>query len=128
MSYRKSGSDDPWVTLIGSSIVLIILACFLCRGCVLGTGGWGPENDLTVQVQRLYVDAGEASSYMVGTDKGVFEVDNGWMLGVWNADEIYSRLEVGRRYEITTKGNRVVAWYSQSYPYIVRVRALQVEQ
>jgi hypothetical protein len=56
---------------------------------------------------------------MVATDQGVFEIDNGALLGVWNADEMYGRLKEGHTYRITTKGNKVVGYFSQEYPYII---------
>jgi hypothetical protein len=95
----------------------------------LGIGGFGPTNEHTVTVQRLYVDYSgsgdsQSSHYMVGTDNGVYEVDNGILLGLWNADELYSRLHEGKTYEITTKGNRVVNILYQKYPYIVAVKEL----
>lgn len=91
-----------------------------------GTGGFGPERTQNVVVKRLYVDSGtkeSGSHYMVGTDKGVFEVDNGILLGMWNADEIYAQMEQGKSYTIRTKGNRVVGFMFQYYPYIVEVKS-----
>jgi outer membrane phospholipase A len=62
-----------------------------------------------------------SSHYMVATNMGIFEVDNGIMLDVWNSDEIYGALEVGKTYTITTKGERVVGMFFQSYPYVIKV-------
>lgn len=57
---------------------------------------------------------------MVATDQGVFEVQNGYMLGMWNADEVYGRMIPGKTYNITTKGNKVVGMFFQEYPYIIQ--------
>jgi hypothetical protein len=121
-SRRRSSSG-------GSGCAAIVLFMIFVAGYAIfqksvGVGGWGPENRVQgATVTRTYVDfsgTGEnrESHYMVATDKGVFEVNNGWMLGVWNADEIYGRLKPGEKYDFTTKGNRVVNWYAQEYPYI----------
>ena len=61
---------------------------------------------------------------MVGTDQGVFEVDNGLWLGVWNSDELYSKLIQGHKYHITTKGNKWVNMFFQEYPYVVAVQEI----
>ena len=119
--------------LLGVAILFLCLfGLFIVIPNVLGVGGFGPEEKYEVLVTRLYVDVsggGEdtavESSYMVGTDKGVFEVDNGYLLNVWNADEIYSKLEVGKRYKITTKGKRYTNAFLQEYPYIVRVEEIR---
>lgn len=111
--------------LITLAIVGIIFAAALIPFAI-GAGGFGPTNKHVVTVTRLYVDhsgSGDSatSHYMVGTDKGVFEVDNGILLGIWNADELYASLRENHRYSVVTKGNRVVSWYAQEYPYIIQV-------
>jgi hypothetical protein len=60
---------------------------------------------------------------MVGTDKGVFEVQNHLIpIQLFNSDELYSKLEVGKTYTVTTKGNKVVNWLMQQYPYIIDIK------
>lgn len=114
--------------VFGSVFGLLFLGIFgLCLipvGCSYryGVDGFGPVVTQTATVERLYVDNGGSSHYMVGTDKGVFEVSNGWLLGLWNADELYAKLEAGETYTITTKGNKVVGWFFQQYPYIIEVK------
>jgi len=105
------------IVLVGIGLVIGIPLC-------VGVGGWGPTNTLNVTIERTYVDVSgsgdsKQSHYMVATDKGIFEIDNGWLLGIWNADELYGRLVPGKTYSITTKGNRRVSWWIQEYPYIV---------
>lgn len=104
------------------AIIVGIPACHLTNG----TGGFGPVKRQEVTIQRLYVDsAGKSGShYMVGTDKGVFEVANGVFLGIWNSDELYSSLKEGKRFRLTTKGNRNVGFWMQEYPYVIGVELL----
>lgn len=115
------------VALITLALSIVVVA----RPLILGIGGAGPEHSVETTVTRLYVDhsgSGEhaQSHYMVGTEDGVFEVDNGILLGCWNADEIFARLREGRRYQLRTKGNRVVGYFYQEYPYIIAAREVTV--
>jgi hypothetical protein len=106
-------------------ICLFIFGLFFIP-MAFGLGGCGPTRTQEIVVQRLYVDnSGETSHYMVGTDCGVFEVDNGLFLGMWNADEVYSKLKEQKRYRVVTKGNKVVGMFLQSYPYIVQVTEIK---
>lgn len=115
------------VGIIVLTFVLVIGSC--SSHIILGVGAFGPKNTEIITITRCYVDISGSgkksqSHYMVGTDKGTFEVNNGLMLGVWNADDIYSKLREGKRYEITTKGNRVVNIFMQEYPYIIGAKEL----
>lgn len=86
----------------------------------LGIYGFGPTNVITTRVTRMYVDVSkEGSHYMVGTENGVFEVSNGIILGMWNADQIYARLKEGKSYTFTTKGECVANFFLQQYPYVL---------
>lgn len=110
------------VELLIVVVILGILSCFLIGPCV-GAAGFGPKETHHVKVLSKHVDSNkDGSSFMVTTSDGVFEVGNGPLLGVWNADEIYGQLLVDHEYDIVTKGRKVVKWWIQEYPYIVEVR------
>jgi prepilin-type N-terminal cleavage/methylation domain-containing protein len=122
-------------TLVEVMIALVIVGLLLAIAFPLaysiskGAGVFGPTRSDEITVTRLYVDYSggkdsQSSHYMVGTDKGVFEVDNGLFLGLWNADELYARLKEGQRYRVTTEGNKVVNFWTQSYPYITAVEPI----
>jgi hypothetical protein len=116
-------------------IVFVLFMALICGLAVLphaltGTGGFGPIRTETVTVESKHVDLSgggdkHVSHYMVTTDRGTYEVANGWLLSTWNGDEIYGHLRDGRRYELTTKGNRVVGFFFQQYPYITAAREIQ---
>jgi hypothetical protein len=117
--------------MTGLAIIGILLALLfaIVAPVITGAGSFGPTNHKSVTVTRLYVDhsgSGDsaASHYMVGTDNGVYEVANGLLLGIWNADELYSRLREGGKYRITTEGNKVVGFWMQEYPYITAVQEI----
>lgn len=115
--------------LFGILIVIFIigLVAALCLPVMMGMYPFGPEQTLDVTVNRMYIDTssdgdgGHESHYMVGTDKGVYEIDNSWIAGIWNADEMYSSLQQGSNYTITVKGKKYVNFFMQEYPYIIRV-------
>lgn len=118
---HRRGSSDGFSLF--ALIVVGIIALLIPFGC--GIGGFGPTNTHDVTVNRLYVDHSDHEShYMVGTDQGVFEVDNGIMLGLYNADELYSRMREGHRYHITAKGRQYANIFMQEYPYITNVQPL----
>ena len=103
--------------------VLLIVGTVIGLNYTFGVQGFGPEKEMVIQVQRLYVDSGSSSHYMVGTDHGVLEVQNHLIpFQMFNSDEIYSQLEVGKTYTVTVKGNKVLNWWYQEYPYIIKVR------
>ena len=108
-------------TLIAAAILFVVPITTI--NYYFGVDGFGPVNEHTITVNRLYVDNSSQSHYMVGTDKGVFEVQNFLLpIQLFNSDELYSKLEVGKTYIVKTKGNRVVNWLMQQYPYIIEIR------
>lgn len=117
---------------IGVAVIVLVVAAAIIFGLThnfwLGLNGWGPVRTVDTVVTKTYIDHGEQnqSHYMVGTESGVFEVDNGWNLGVSNADEIYAKMKEGHKYHLTTKGNKLV-WYFgiQNYPYIIKVEEIK---
>lgn len=115
-------------------LVIVLFVALFAIGPILGTGGFGPENTVQATVTRCYVDVSGSgdhseSHYMVSTDKGIFEVNNGIFLGVWNADELYGSLIPGKTYIFTTKGRKVVNFFFQEYPYIIAAREVsQIER
>jgi prepilin-type N-terminal cleavage/methylation domain-containing protein len=126
MKNKKSG-----YTLVEIMIVLVIIglvvaiAMPLIASIVHGVGSLGPTRRQIVTVESAHVDVKEGGShYMVGTDAGVFELENGFFLGIYNADELYAKLKKGGRYAITTKGNKAIGFWMQEYPYIVSIEEM----
>lgn len=114
----RGSSGLGFEAFIAFAIVGIVgLICISQVSC--GVGGFGPQGTTTAKVLSKHVDASkESSHYMVTTDAGTFEVGNGVLLGVWNADEIYGSLAVGETYTFTTKGKKWVNMWMQEYPYV----------
>lgn len=93
----------------------------------MGAYPFGPQRVVEdAKVQRAYIDYSgdkdsQQSHYMIGTDKGVFEVDNSTWLWIWNADEIYSQVEEGKVYDFHIKGNKIINPFFQIYPGVTKV-------
>jgi hypothetical protein len=116
--------DHPVLVASVSTLtpVLLIVGIVIGLNYTFGVQGFGPEKEMVIQVQRLYVDSGSSSHYMVGTDQGVLEVQNRLIpFQMFNSDEVYSQLEVGKTYQVTVKGNKVLNWWYQEYPYIIKI-------
>jgi hypothetical protein len=111
-------------TVVGFIVMFILLTVpVISINYYYGVDGFGPIKEHTITVERLYVDGGKQSHYMVGTDKGVFEVQNHLIpIQIFNSDELYSKLEVGKTYNVTVKGNKVLNWFMQQYPYIIEIK------
>lgn len=119
-------------TVVGLGIFLVvflILGGLLLIKPIMGIYPFGPIETKTMTVTRLYIDVSgsdksTSSHYMVGTDKGVYEVDNSLWLWLWNADEIYAKLKQGETYKVTIKGNKMVNMIFQDYPGIISVQSV----
>ena len=108
------------------ALVAVFVAAALGFYAATGTHGFGlvrPGIEVTVLGKHVDVshdsDNGSNTHYMVATSNGTYEVQNGFVLGVWNADEIFGSMREGHTYVITTKGNRMVGMFMQKYPYII---------
>ena len=118
-------TDSPLLTVTTAFVgplIFVVAVMVIVTGIdyVTGTDGFGPERDEQITVQRLYVDK---HNYMVGTDKGVYEVQNFVIpIQIFNSDELYSKLEVGKTYSVTLKGNKVLNLFMQEYPYIISIK------
>ena len=86
-----------------SKLIIVIVffsVIFLCifSDMIIGVNGFGPTKSFQATVLSKHIgysknsNGNSKSHYMVTTTSGTFEVDNGWLLGVYNADEIYGSL------------------------------------
>ena len=117
--------DHPVAGILGIiiPIVVVMVGSVVLINYSYGVNGFGPEHVSQVTINRLYVDGGKASHYMVGTDKGVYEISNHLIpIQLFNCDELYSKLEVGKTYTVKVKGNKVTNWFMQQYPYIIEIK------
>ena len=117
------------IVAIGITCGIIVASLTGCKP-LMGVGYFGPEEVRETVVTDKQIDTsgnkenGVQSHYMVYTEVGVFEVDNSFMLGIYNADEIYAKLVKGKKYRITTKGTKVANFFYQEYPYVTKVEPI----
>lgn len=131
MYYREQRGCLSVLLDIPAEVLSLVFMFLLCSGgfflwntwaSALGVEGHGPVRQYDVVVVSKHIDAQkDSSSYMVNGDTQTFEVDNGPLLGMWNADVVYGQIIVGERYCFTAKGNQVTDWWWQQYPYILEV-------
>ncbi len=122
MKNKTRGSSAVEVIIWIVILAITVLGPIGCAGC-RGAGGFGPTKTVSnVTVIDKHVDrSNDSSHYMVTTDKGVFEVDNGILLGIWNSDEVFGSIEKGKVYNFITEGNKNTNFLFQDYPYITSV-------
>lgn len=125
-NFIKFNSDILWTLAVPVVCLALLIGIFFGVPYSLGLYPFGPESTQTITVDRLYVDAhGKSSSYMVASDKGIFEMDNSIILGIYNIDELYGKLEAGKSYEVTVKGGKLLNFLFQAYPCIMTVQEVK---
>ena len=125
-NYIKYNSDLLCIFAVPVVCVVLLIGFFFGLPYGLGLYPFGPRSVQTITVERLYVDAqGKSSSYMVASDKGIFEMDNSFILGIFNVDELYGQLEAGKTYEVTVKGGKLLNVLFQAYPHITTVQEVK---
>lgn len=115
-------------------VVPLCISCFLIicfimvtfSSVILGIDGYGPYKNISdITIISKHIDSGKKSHYMVTTNQGTFEVGNGYFLGVWNSDEIYGNLKENKNYDIRIKGNKIINFFFQEYPYIIEAKEVK---
>lgn len=125
-NYIEFNSDLLPLLAVPVVCVVLLVGIFFGLPYSLGLYPFGPESVQTITVERLYVDAhNKSSSYMVASDKGIFEMDNSFILGIFNIDELYGQLEAGKTYEVTVKGQKLLNFIFQTYPHITTVKEVK---
>ena len=97
---------------------------------VLGAGVYGlyeavnPTKDVTVTVtDKVVKNSKNDSTYLIFTDKGVYEDSDSMINGKWNSSDLYNELKVGKTYTLHVRGirNHVLSWY----PNILTVKPVK---
>jgi hypothetical protein len=130
INHIKFWAEDYIAILAPIVLIVLILGGIVGLRYGLGLFPFGPEQEVHAKIQRLYVDvSGDTQStkshYMVGTDKGVFEVSNSLWLWIWDADKQYSQLQADKEFKLKVKGNELINILFQEYPRITSVTPIQ---
>ena len=109
------------------------LGCGILAVAVLGLGTVGiyslyeavnPTKDVTATVtDKVVKNSKNDSTYLIFTNKGVFEDSDTMINGKWNSSDIYNELKVGKTYTLHVRGirNHVLPWY----PNILTVKPVK---
>src|SRR5690242_10075888 len=109
------------------------IGCGILAVAVLGLAGAGiyglyeavnPTKDVTVTVtDKVVKNSKNDSTYLIFTDKGVFEDSDTLINGKWNSSDFYNELKVGKTYTLHVRGirNHVLSWY----PNILTVKPVK---
>lgn len=109
------------------------LGCGILAVAVLGLGSVGvyglyealnPTKDVTVTVtDKVVKNSKNDSTYLIFTNKGVFEDSDSLVNGKWNSSDLYNELKVGKSYTLHVRGirNHVLSWY----PNILTVKPVK---
>lgn len=126
MKKNKGAYVIEWLILTHVVSVILCVVIYTMVFPIYGLFPFGPVKTVEVKVERLYVDhSNNGSDYMVGTDKGVFECDDSYINGIFNADEIYSNLKEGKRYLLTVRGRKLTNMIWKEYPNVLAVKSIE---
>jgi len=122
--YRNRSRNSYTGTIVGSFVLILVATMLFGFNILVGIYPFGPTKQVTATISRTYVDTlpdGGGSAYMVATDVGVYEVEDSFITGIYNSDEIFSKLVQGKTYTLTVKGRRMANILCQEYPGIIKV-------
>lgn len=109
------------------------LGCGILAVAVLGLASVGvygtyqvlnPTKDVTAMVtDKVVKNSQNDSTYLIFTDKGVFENSDSLVNGKWNSSDVYNDIKVGKTYIFHVRGirNHVLSWY----PNILNVKPVK---
>lgn len=107
MQERKTGGFLMVIIVIGAAFLMM-------RGCYV----YSTNGTTTVTVERLTNKiTGDSDTYLVFTDKGVYQVSDSWLRGQVRSSDLWGSLKEGKRYHIHYFGWRVplFSWYPTIY-------------
>ncbi len=89
-------------------VIIMMLGLMVLTGCTETTNTVNTaeeKKDEIVLVKDKWVKrVNDRDLYLVGTENEVFKIEDNWIK--WNTADIYNKLEVGKKYKITTTGWR----------------------
>jgi len=109
---------------IGSGILLAGALGLVTFGGVGLYEALHPTKDVTATVtDKLVKNDNNSSTYLIFTDKGVFEDSDSMVNGKWNSSDMYSQIKKGQTYTFHVRGirNHVLSWY----PNILTVKPVK---
>lgn len=70
---------------------------------------YGDEQEITITVKEKYMARGKSDivQHVTATNGKIYTCDDRFWIGFWDSATVFSRLESGKTYKITTVGYRV---------------------
>lgn len=118
---RRAAERSRKAANIGCGITIVGLAALGSLGIYGTYQALNPTNDVTVMVtDKVVKNDGKSSTYLIFTDKGVYENTDSLVNGKWNSSDVYSQIKVGKTYTLHVRGirNHFMSWY----PNILNVK------
>lgn len=120
-SYQRPSYSSQRASKLGCGILAVATAGVLVAAGVGLYEAVNPTKDVTATVtDKVVKNDGNSSTYLIFTDKGVFENSDSLVNGKWDSSDVYSQIKKGHTYVFHVRGirNHVLSWY----PNILNVK------
>jgi hypothetical protein len=104
-------------------LVLVFLIAFVLT--LMASYQLGTVNEPTVVTitHKERVETQKHSGYLIFTDQGTYSNTDALLHGKFNSSDIYGRIEIGKRYRLTSYGWRIGV--TSSYPNIINATLVE---
>lgn len=86
--------------------VLLVLSLIILTGCVVdGEEGFNSEIECVVN-DKWVKRSGDNDKYLVSCGEEVYQITDNLFYGKFNSSDIYSELQIGKRYKLQVSGFR----------------------
>ncbi|HEY6019861.1 MAG TPA: hypothetical protein VIY48_08125, partial [Candidatus Paceibacterota bacterium] len=93
---RRAAEHSRKASNIGCGIAIVGLAAFGSLGIYGTYQALNPTNDVTATVtDKVVKNDGKSSTYLIFTDKGVYENTDSLVNGKWDSSDVYSGIKIG---------------------------------
>lgn len=97
--------------------IIFAISALVLAASIIPSCGYNDRETITTTVldKERVCDTSECQ-YLVFTEDGTFKIADSFIIGRWNSSDLYGRIQVDERYEITSIGWRIP--FLSEYPNI----------
>jgi hypothetical protein len=120
-NYRVEYQRQQQRANLGCGFAVVVALGLVSVGIYGAYEAVNPTKDVTATVtDKVVKNDGNSSTYLIFTDKGVFENSDSLVNGKWDSSDVYSQIKKGHTYVFHVRGirNHVLSWY----PNILNVK------
>lgn len=120
-NYREEYRRSQQRANLGCGFAVVVALGLVSVGIYGAYEAVNPTKDVTAKVtDKVVKNDGNSSTYLIFTDKGVFENSDSLVNGKWNSSDVYSEIKIGKTYTFHVRGirNHFLSWY----PNILNVK------